>query len=91
MPSTSSLNVTSICCNDRTVAPGAGNRVAIAGGVLSTSSYCQDDPGALADALVRVLSDRVLAERLATGARDAAAPWLQTPEEYARRMRELVV
>jgi hypothetical protein len=38
-----------------------------------------------------VLSDRVLAECLATGARDAAAPWLQTPEEYARRMRELVV
>ena len=50
-----------------------------------------DDPAALADALVRVLSDRALAERLGDGARAAAAPWLQTPEEYARRMRELVV
>lgn len=49
-----------------------------------------DDPAALADALVRVLSDRALAEQLSTGARGAAAPWLQTPEEYARRMRELV-
>jgi glycosyltransferase involved in cell wall biosynthesis len=49
-----------------------------------------DDPAALADALARVLSDRALAERLSTGARDAAAPWLQTPEQYARRMRELV-
>ncbi len=49
-----------------------------------------DDPQALADALVRVLSDRALAERLADGARGAAAPWLQTPEEYAQRMRELV-
>jgi glycosyltransferase involved in cell wall biosynthesis len=49
-----------------------------------------DDPEALADALVRVLSDRALAERLSHGARESAAPWLQTPEEYARRMRELV-
>ena len=48
------------------------------------------DPQALADALVRVLSDRALAELLATGARAAAAPWLQTPEQYAQRMRELV-
>ena len=49
-----------------------------------------EDPQALAAALVRVLSDRALAERLAGGARDAAAPWLQTPEQYAERMRELV-
>jgi glycosyltransferase involved in cell wall biosynthesis len=49
-----------------------------------------DDPDALAEALVRVLGDRTLAERLGEGARASAAPWLQTPEEYARRMRELV-
>jgi glycosyltransferase involved in cell wall biosynthesis len=49
-----------------------------------------DDPAALADALVHVLSDRALASRLGTGARAAAEPWLQTPVEYARRMRELV-
>ena len=49
-----------------------------------------DDPAELADAIVRVLSDRTLAERLAAGARAAAQPWLQTPEEYARRMRSLV-
>jgi glycosyltransferase involved in cell wall biosynthesis len=48
------------------------------------------DPEQLAGALVRVLSDRGLAERLGDGARAAAAPWLQTPEEYARRVRELV-
>ena len=48
------------------------------------------DPAALADAVVEVLSDRALAERLAEGAHAAAAPWLQTPEEYARRIRELV-
>jgi glycosyltransferase involved in cell wall biosynthesis len=50
-----------------------------------------DDPRALADALLRVLRDRALAERLSAGARAAAAHWLQTPEEYARRMRELVI
>jgi glycosyltransferase involved in cell wall biosynthesis len=48
------------------------------------------DPELLAQALVRVLSERALAERLAAGARAAARPWLQTPEEYAMRMRELV-
>jgi glycosyltransferase involved in cell wall biosynthesis len=49
-----------------------------------------EDPAALADALVRVLSDRTLAERLGEGATAAVEPWLQTPEEYARRVRELV-
>lgn len=48
------------------------------------------DTGALADAMARMLSDRALAERLGAGASAAAAAWLQTPEEYARRMRELV-
>jgi glycosyltransferase involved in cell wall biosynthesis len=51
------------------------------------------DPGSaavLADALVRVLSDRPLAERLGAAAHDAVRPWLATPEEYARRIRELV-
>jgi glycosyltransferase involved in cell wall biosynthesis len=44
----------------------------------------------LADALVRVLTDRQLAERLAAGARHAAARWLASPAEYAERMAELV-
>jgi glycosyltransferase involved in cell wall biosynthesis len=48
------------------------------------------DAGALADALVRVLSDRELAERLGTQAHGTVQPWLATPEEYARRVRELV-
>jgi len=45
---------------------------------------------ALVDALVRVLSDRGLAERLGAEARIRVEPWLATPEEYARRVRELV-
>ena len=49
-----------------------------------------EDPVALADALVRVLSDAELQRRLAEGARAGAAPWLQTPEQYADRVRELV-
>jgi glycosyltransferase involved in cell wall biosynthesis len=49
-----------------------------------------EDPAALADALVRVLTDPELQRRLADGARADAAPWLQTPEEYAGRVRELV-
>jgi glycosyltransferase involved in cell wall biosynthesis len=48
------------------------------------------DPAALADVLVRVLTDRALAERLAAAARPSVEPWIATPEDYARRTRELV-
>jgi glycosyltransferase involved in cell wall biosynthesis len=48
------------------------------------------DASALAAALVRVLSDRSLADRLGSAARVAVEPWLATPEEYARQIRELV-
>ena len=49
-----------------------------------------EDSGALAEALERVLSDRALAERLGAEARIRVDPWLATPEEYARRVRDLV-
>jgi glycosyltransferase involved in cell wall biosynthesis len=49
-----------------------------------------EDPRALADALVRCLSDRPLLERLGAGARMSAEPWLQTPEEFAGRILGLV-
>ncbi|HEU5206326.1 MAG TPA: glycosyltransferase family 4 protein [Gaiellaceae bacterium] len=48
------------------------------------------DVAALADALVRVLSDSELAERLGKAAHAAVQPWLATPGEYAQRIRELV-
>jgi glycosyltransferase involved in cell wall biosynthesis len=48
------------------------------------------DAGALADALVRVLSDPALAERLGAEGRTRVERWLATPEEYARRVRDLV-
>ena len=48
------------------------------------------DARALADALVEVLSDGALAERLGSAGRAAVEPWLATPEEYALRIRELV-
>jgi glycosyltransferase involved in cell wall biosynthesis len=49
-----------------------------------------DDAQGLADAIVSVLSDRALAARLGDAARASAAPWLRTPDEYARAVRELV-
>lgn len=48
------------------------------------------DTGALADAIVRLATDRALLERLAAAARASAEPWLVTPEEYAARMGDLV-
>ncbi|MEO5634396.1 glycosyltransferase family 4 protein, partial [Gaiella sp.] len=49
-----------------------------------------DDPASLAEALGRVLGDRSLAERLGDGAHAASATWAATPEEFARRVRDLV-
>jgi len=51
------------------------------------------DPGdseALAAALVRVLSDRALAERLGRNAHASADLWTISPEEFASRLRALV-
>ncbi len=48
------------------------------------------DPQALADALVRLLSDPAQAGRLAGGARAGVEPWLATPDEYAARLEALV-
>jgi glycosyltransferase involved in cell wall biosynthesis len=48
------------------------------------------DARALADALVRALTEPGLAARLGTAARAAAEPWLASPREYAGRVRALV-
>jgi glycosyltransferase involved in cell wall biosynthesis len=48
------------------------------------------DAHALAEALVRVLSDRGLAERLGPAAATSAAAWTISPEEFASRLRLLV-
>ncbi|MFL5919006.1 MAG: glycosyltransferase family 4 protein [Gaiellaceae bacterium] len=48
------------------------------------------DSAALADALVRILTDRALAERLAGTAHASAALWTSSAEEFASRVRALV-
>jgi glycosyltransferase involved in cell wall biosynthesis len=48
------------------------------------------DTHALADALVRALGDRELAERLGAGAQSSAGLWTVSPEDFASRLRELV-
>jgi glycosyltransferase involved in cell wall biosynthesis len=47
------------------------------------------DPAALAGALVRVLSDGSLAERLGAAAHRAALARVGSPEAFAARLREL--
>ena len=49
-----------------------------------------EDRDAIADALVRLLSDRLLAERLGEAGHAWSSDWTYTPEEYAARMAELV-
>jgi glycosyltransferase involved in cell wall biosynthesis len=44
----------------------------------------------LGDALVRILSDRGLAERLGSGARRSVERWLATPEDFAERLAGVV-
>jgi glycosyltransferase involved in cell wall biosynthesis len=48
------------------------------------------DVGAIEDALVNVLGDRALAERLGSSAHASAGLWTVSPEEFARRLRALV-
>ena len=48
------------------------------------------DTRGLADALVRVLTDRAFAERLASSAHASADFWTSSPEEFASRIRALV-
>jgi glycosyltransferase involved in cell wall biosynthesis len=51
------------------------------------------EPGeteALAGALVRILQNRELAQRLGEQARASAAQWTISPQEFARRLRALV-
>ena len=49
-----------------------------------------DSPAEIADALVRLLSHRGLAERLGAGGRALSAEWTYTADEYADRVVELV-
>jgi glycosyltransferase involved in cell wall biosynthesis len=49
-----------------------------------------DRPDEIADALVAILSDRALAERLGAGAHARSAAWTYTADEYAERVVELV-
>jgi glycosyltransferase involved in cell wall biosynthesis len=49
-----------------------------------------DDPGALAGAIVRALSEPGLATALGAGAYAASERWLQTPEQFAEQMRAVV-
>jgi glycosyltransferase involved in cell wall biosynthesis len=44
----------------------------------------------LADALVRLLTDRELAERLAAGSHESGGRWITSPDEFAERLAELV-
>ena len=48
------------------------------------------DNDGLADALVAVLDDRTLAERLGAGAHSSAGLWTVSPEDFAARLRDLV-
>jgi glycosyltransferase involved in cell wall biosynthesis len=49
-----------------------------------------DDAHGLADALVRILSDRAYAEQLGAAARRTGEEWGVTPTEYAQKVRTLV-
>jgi colanic acid/amylovoran biosynthesis glycosyltransferase len=49
-----------------------------------------DDAHELADALVRILSDRAYAERLGSAARRTGEEWAVTPAEYAEKLRTLI-
>ena len=49
-----------------------------------------EEPSQIAEALVRVLSDRSLAERFGAQGHDLSSDWTYTADEYAARMRAMV-
>jgi glycosyltransferase involved in cell wall biosynthesis len=55
-----------------------------------TGGLLADYEAQLEEALVRVLTDRELAERLAAGAQEASHRWQATPEQYADSLARLV-
>jgi glycosyltransferase involved in cell wall biosynthesis len=78
-------------------ARGRGVVASRAGGILDLvddgeqgSLVDPEDTEALADALVRVLTDRGLAERLGAAAHARFPEWDQSPEQFAERVRALV-
>jgi glycosyltransferase involved in cell wall biosynthesis len=84
------IAIESLCRGRPLVASGVGGITDLVrdaeNGILVPAS----DSAALADALVRVLSDPSLATRLASAARPSVQAWLASPEEFAQRMRALV-
>jgi glycosyltransferase involved in cell wall biosynthesis len=49
-----------------------------------------EDPDDLAEALIRILSDRAYAERLGAAARRTGQEWVVSPRDYASKVRALV-
>ena len=82
--------IEAFCRGRAVVATRAGGTPDIVEDGVSGLLVPPEDPDALTDAVTRCLEDRVLLARLSAGARASAQPWLQTPEEFAARMRELV-
>jgi glycosyltransferase involved in cell wall biosynthesis len=79
------------CCRGRAVI--GGNRAGIPDVVRHEENGLlvdPDDAHGLADALVRLLSDRALAERLGAEARGTGEAWVPTPEEYAAKVETLI-
>jgi glycogen(starch) synthase len=78
-------------------ARGRGVVASAAGGILDLVDdgvegllVDPEDTAGLADALVRTLSDRNLAERLGAAAHERFPAWNQTPDQFAERLRALV-
>jgi glycosyltransferase involved in cell wall biosynthesis len=72
------------------VATGAGGILDLVDDGVQGLLVPPADTDALVDALLRVLQDRELAERLGGAARVRYGDWEQTPEDFARATRALV-
>jgi glycosyltransferase involved in cell wall biosynthesis len=78
-------------CRARAVIGGAGTAIPdVVQHEVNGLLIDPEDPGALANALVRVLSDSALAERLGTEGRQIGEDWCVTPAEYGARILALV-
>lgn len=84
------VNIEALVRGRPVVAAGVGGIPDIVKRDVNGFLFAPDDHAGMAEALVAILTDRALAERLSDAAVPSVADWLWTPEDFAARVAELV-
>ena len=84
------VNIEALVRGRPVVAAGVGGIPDLVKPDVNGYLFDPQDHAGMADALVRILTDRALAERLSASAAPSVAGWLWTPQDFAGRVAGLV-